>query len=122
MPILEVTIVLNEGELLATDLAAQIADAASVVFGSSPGGTWVRLATLDPQLYAEDSGGPPEGVAPVFVSVLKAEFQATEALQQEAKRLTAVVAAATSRPPQNVHIIYEPPAKGRISFGGRLRT
>jgi phenylpyruvate tautomerase PptA (4-oxalocrotonate tautomerase family) len=122
MPILEVTIVLKEGEVLSQGLSARIADAASAVFASSPGGTWVRLTTLDPRHYAENNGGPLHGIAPVFASVLKAEVQAPEALQDEVAKLTAAIAAATGRPADNVHIIYEPPAKGRISFGGQLRT
>lgn len=122
MPILEVTIVLKEGELLPPDLAARIAGEASSVFSASPGGTWVRLLTLDPARYAEDHGGPPEGIAPVFVSVLKAEVQPHQELGAEVERLTSAVAAATGRSAANIHVVYEAPARGRISFGGRLLT
>ena len=69
--------------------------------------------------YAED-GGVPEGVYPVFVSVLKARWPAPEARQGEVDRLTAAVAEASHRPAENVHLFYQPEGAGRVAFGGRL--
>lgn len=120
MPILELTVVLREDEILREGLAAAVADAASAVFGSAPGRTWVRLATLAPNAYAEDSDGPPDGVSPVFVSVLKSQIGSEEEIRQEAVILTEAIAAIIPRPVENVHLIYEAPANGRISFGGHL--
>ena len=120
MPIIQVTIVLKEGEQVPPGLASQIANAASTALGSAPGRTWVRLTTLSSDHYAEDSGGPPDGVFPVFVSVLKSDLQPPESLRHEAERLAGAVAAATGKPLTNVHIVYEAPAKGRIAFGGDL--
>jgi phenylpyruvate tautomerase PptA (4-oxalocrotonate tautomerase family) len=122
MPILELTVVLREDETLPEGLAAAIADAASTVFGSAPGRTWVRLVTLVPGGYAEDSGGPPDGVSPVFVTVLKAQVGDEEEIRREAASLTEVIAATLHRPVENLHLIYDAPANGRISFGGRLQT
>ena len=122
MPILEVEVVLRQNETLPAGVAAAIADAAAQVFGSSPGNTWVRLRTMSPRDYAEDGGGPPEGVFPVFVSVLKARIGNQEELQREAARLTEVIAGAVGRPAENVHLQYQPPGMGRVSFGGHLRT
>jgi phenylpyruvate tautomerase PptA (4-oxalocrotonate tautomerase family) len=122
MPILEVMIVLRDAEQIPPGLASRIADAASSALGSAPGLTWVRLTALSRDQYAEDSGGPPEGVSPVFVSVLKSQVEGPEDLRVEAQNLAMALAGATSRPPENVHIIYEAQANGRIAFGGRLQT
>lgn len=120
MPILEVQIVLRPGEELPPNLASAIADAAAPVFGAPPGNTWVLVKTLPASAYAEDSSSPVEGISPVFVSVLKARRGTTEKLREEALRLTQAIAAACHRPPENVHIPYEPEGVGRISFGGQL--
>ena len=72
-------------------------------------------------MYAEYGGGPPAGIAPVFVSVLKARLDDREALVQEARSLTEAIATGIGRSPENVHIIYEAPGLGRIAFGGWLR-
>lgn len=122
MPILEVTVVLRENEALPEGLAAAIADAASSVFGSAPGRTWVRLNTLAAADYAEDGGGPREGVSPVFVSIIKAEIGDKEQIRREAEDLTEAIAASFRRPAENVHLIYDAPGIGRVSFGGRLLT
>ena len=114
MPILDVDIV-GAADL---DLAQKIADAAGRVFHTPAGETWVRLRS--PEAYAENGGTLPEGVRPVFVSVLKTQPPAGEALVLEVQALTDAVAHACGRPPENVHVIYEPPALGRIAFGGRL--
>lgn len=122
MPILEVTVILREDETLPAGLAAAIADAASAVFDSAPGRTWVRLATLAQADYAEDGDGPPEGVSPVFVTILKAYVGNEQEIRREAATLTGVIADAVRRPVENVHLVYDAPGIGRISFGGRLLT
>jgi phenylpyruvate tautomerase PptA (4-oxalocrotonate tautomerase family) len=120
MPVLQITLVLKAGETLPADAAARIADAASAVFSTEAGRTWVRIDLLHTNMYAEDHGGPPPGVAPVFVSVLKAHLQGKRALAKEAKALGEGIAALLDRPAENVHILYEPPGTGRIAFGGNL--
>jgi len=120
MPILEVEVVLKDGEILDPRAAARIADAAASVFGASHGNTWVRLRTLLPSAYAEDAGGPPDGVFPVFVSVLKARRGSLGETACEAERLTRAIAPILKRPPENVHVLYEPDGAGRVSFGGSL--
>ena len=120
MPILDVEIVLRPGENLRDDLAAAIADAAAEVFSSAPGGTWVKVRPLMPNCYAEDGGGPPEGVQPVFVSVIKAVRPSPQMMPSEVSRLTAAIAHVCGRPEANVHVFYEPDAKGRVSFGGEV--
>lgn len=119
MPILEITIVLKRGEVLPVNTAAAVADAASKVFKTAPGHTWVRLTRLSPEDYAED-GGSQNSAAPVFVTVLKGQLGDTESLQREAARLASTVGRTLNRPAEHVHIIYEPEGLGRIAFGGEL--
>jgi phenylpyruvate tautomerase PptA (4-oxalocrotonate tautomerase family) len=119
MPILAVEIVLKPGEVLTTDIATRIADAAGKVLASRPRGTWVKVRALDSALYAENGGGSSLDVFPVFVSVLKSRIDADN-LKEEASRLAESIAGVCNRPKENVHIIYEPEARGRIAFGGIL--
>jgi len=120
MPILDVTVVLRDGEMLSEGIAAAIADAASAVFGAAPGRTWVRVTSIERAMYAEDGGGPPDGVAPVFASILKARLEDRRDLSLEAEALAVAIGAAVGRPPENVHVLYEPPGVGRIALGGQL--
>ena len=120
MPIVDVEIVLLPEESMRSGLAAEIADRCGEVFGSPPGSTWVKLRPIPCDHYAENGGGPQDGVYPVFVSVLKARLPAPEALRAEVSRLTAAIAEATGRPVENVHIVYLPAGAGRVAFGGEL--
>lgn len=121
MPILDVEVVGSIPDAVAEGLAERIADAAAEAVGSRPQGTWVKLRCLGEDAYAENGGGPPEGVEPVLVSVLQAEVAEGGELEEQALRLTRGIAEACDRPVENVHIIFEPPAAGRVSFGGKLR-
>ena len=120
MPILKIEVVSRPGEELANDLAERLADAAAAVMSDAIGRTWVRLRRLDAKSYSEDAGGPPEGVYPVFVSVLKADPLEQEELEAEAARLARAIAEQSGRPVENVHILYEPLGRGRVAFGGNL--
>ncbi|MBI5841620.1 MAG: hypothetical protein HZB19_16130 [Chloroflexi bacterium] len=119
MPILDVEIVLKPGETLAPDLAARIADAAGEVFASRPLGTWVKLRGIDSAHYAENGSGLSVDIFPVFVSVLKSRVDA-DGLREEADRLAESIAGVCNRPKENVHILYEAEARGRVAFGGKL--
>ncbi len=117
MPILAIEAV---GELERKSGAAQRAsDAAGEVFGVKPGRCWVKLSVLPSGQYAEN-GGVQEGVSPVFVSVILGEAPKGDARCSQCRNLAKALAAALDRPVENIHIIYEPDAKGRIAFGGRL--
>ena len=120
MPVLEVEIVLRPGEVLPSGLAGELADRAGQVFHAPLGTTWVRLRSLEPGSYAENGGGPPQGVSPVFVAVLKRTLPGMEQRRTEAAELAAAVAQACARPVENVHILYLPEGSGRIAFGGKL--
>ncbi len=122
MPILEVEIVGPLDDAIEDGLAARLADAAAAVLDPDrPQGTWVRLRRLDLDGYAENVGGPLAGTLPVFVSVLQAAPPGGDALGREARALTEAVAGACGRSAEHVHLLYEPPAAGRIAFGGELR-
>ena len=119
MPILTIEITGAAGAH-APDLAARIANVAGAVFGSAPGQTWVRLRWLGGGDYAENGGGPPPDVHPVFVSVIEAHPPEGGERERRAASLTIAITEACDRPADNVHVIYEPPGAGRVAFGGRL--
>ena len=120
MPILDLEIVVPDGEALDASLAASVADASGEVFGSLAGQTWVRVRAVPRESYAENGGGPPVGIHPVFVRVLLADPPQGEDLRSQVHRLTLAIAKVCQRPPENVHLFYEPAARGRVAFGGRL--
>ncbi len=120
MPILDVEIVVTAGCRSSQGMAAAIADAAAAVFRTPTGGTWVRLHELPRELYSESGGGPDDDVRPVFVRVLKSNLLQDAELQAEVSALTLAIARACNRPPESVHVIYDPPAVGRTAFGGKL--
>lgn len=116
MPIVEVEVVGDKK--LKDGLAREIADAAGVIFEGQAGGTWVRLRRLPEGQYAENGGGPPEGVWPVFVNVLKGGADGEDERREEAGKLAEAIGALCGRPVDNVHILYLPSGAGRIFFGG----
>ncbi len=117
MPIVDVEVVGGKGA--DAELAQRLADALGVVFGSRPRGTWVRVRYLEDAKYAENTGAQ-SGVAPIFVHVLQAEVPDNSALEVLARQLCTAVAEVCERPPEYVHLVFEPAAKGRIAFGGQL--
>jgi phenylpyruvate tautomerase PptA (4-oxalocrotonate tautomerase family) len=89
------------------------------VLGSPPRGTWVAIDLVPAARYAED-GGAEAGVAPVFVRVLMRDGPPREGLADQVAALTRAIATCCARPADQVHILYEPAAAGRLAFGGRL--
>jgi phenylpyruvate tautomerase PptA (4-oxalocrotonate tautomerase family) len=120
MPIVQVEIVVQPEAPIPTDLAARLADALGALWTSPPQGTWVKVTPLDARLYAENGGGPLPEVAPIFVTVLKAHLPSVEQLREETRAIAAIVAACSSRDQTHVHVLFQPPAAGRIAFGGEL--
>ncbi len=118
MPIIDIELVVREGEALSEGLASTLADALGEVFGSDPGRTWVRLRTLPESSYAENLSEAPR---PIFVTLLLAESPAGELLRLQLGQITAVVARTCRTAEENVHVLLEPRARGRIAFGGVLR-
>jgi phenylpyruvate tautomerase PptA (4-oxalocrotonate tautomerase family) len=100
--------------------ARELADRIGAILGSAPSGTWVRLRHLPRNAYAENGGEVPPDVRPTFVRVLLARLPERNVLRTYAASIASAVAAALGRPAENVHVLFEPPAAGRIAFGGRL--
>ena len=120
MPIIDVEIITAES--LDGGLAARIADMAAQIFGGPPASTWVCVRSLPQEQYAENGTASPEGWRSVFVTVRKAQRPTGSALETEVRVLTEGVSQICGRPVENVHILYEPDAQGRIAFGGNLKT
>jgi phenylpyruvate tautomerase PptA (4-oxalocrotonate tautomerase family) len=119
MPIVTVRIVGDLSKTVRRCLAQRLADAVGEALDSLPGQTWVVVQRASATEYAE-SGGAPAGLRPIFVTVMKRAMPQARKLRNEIAALTRAVAAATGRPEENIHVIYEPPARGRVAFGGRL--
>ena len=122
MPILEVEFIGAVSREIRSGLAQRIADAAAAAFDSAPQGTWVKLRFLDEKSYAENSAVRPSTAQPVFVSVTQSSLPAEPERSEQASVLSNAIADLSDRPVENVHILFEPPAAGRIFFGGRLRS
>jgi phenylpyruvate tautomerase PptA (4-oxalocrotonate tautomerase family) len=120
MPIIDVEIVASDSVPdMPANLTQSLAEATAQVFGAQPGTVWVKLRVIPSNGYAEN-GGLPEGMYPVFVTVLKSRVPEGSALEDEIIRLTNVVAKVLGRPESNVHIFYQPDGAGRVAFGGNV--
>jgi len=119
MPIVEIEIVLKPNEIIQREIVEELADQLGDIFGLPKGTTWVKVRGLAHDLYAEN-GGTPEGVFPVFVSVLKSILPVTGELQIEVESITGAVAQICGRSSKNIHLIYLPDGRGRVAFGGKL--
>ena len=97
-----------------------MADEAGHLYPSGPGDPWVVVREITAGGYAANDS--PEGVYfPAFVHVVRMQLPDTLVLIAEAARLAEMAGRALNRPPDNVHIIFEPSGGGRVAFGGRLR-
>ena len=115
----DIEIVLRENESLRSELASELADELADIFHSPSRGTWVKVRGLPANQYAEN-GGTPTGVYPVFVAILKSTFPLPGEMPKEVERITGAVAQICNRSSENVHVIYEPEARGRLAFGGKI--
>lgn len=115
MPILDIELV---GSLPGPSgpLVGLLAEHCGQVLQSRPGGTWVRLRELACDHYAEN--GPPQ--TPVFVQVWLADWPDQEVLARQARELAIAIATLLERESGQVHVLFEPAARGRIAFGGEL--
>jgi phenylpyruvate tautomerase PptA (4-oxalocrotonate tautomerase family) len=99
-------------------LARRLADELGALMDSAPGHTWVRIVPCDAAHYAENEiEGAPRSV---FVRVILRALPEEDALAERARAITRVVAAASERAEEDVHVYFDPPAAGRIAFGGEL--
>ena len=119
MPIVTIELVRQPQEKFGGELVSGLASGLGKVFGSSAGGTWVKVYQLTSESYAEN-GGSAADTFPVIVHVLKSSLPTSDHMQKEVEEITSVVARLTNRRQDLVHIIYEPPGKGRVAFGGSI--
>ncbi len=122
MPIVDVELVGPVPAEVGSGLARRIADGMGDTLDSRPQGTWVRLRFLAEQNHAENLDGGPEGIEPVFVSILQAELPPEQQLAELAGQLATAIGLACSCPVANVHVLFEPAAVGHLAFGGKLLT
>ncbi len=119
MPILEIEIVAEPKEQRL--LASELADAAGAILSPARrGATWVRLRWLRKTEYAESGWSYEQTPCPVFVHVLVASWPEEAERAAISEQLCEALAPLCERAPSLVHILWEPPAGGRIAFGGRL--
>jgi phenylpyruvate tautomerase PptA (4-oxalocrotonate tautomerase family) len=119
MPIFEIEIVTRRGETLRDALAADLADGLGAVLDAAPGSVWVRLAAVDALRYAENGMGA-EHPFPVFVKLTASAPPEGAHLENRVAQITQVVSRLAGRPADNVHVLVDAAAKGRIAFGGKL--
>jgi phenylpyruvate tautomerase PptA (4-oxalocrotonate tautomerase family) len=120
MPIVDVEVVCQPGEQERLPSAGGLASALGRIFGSPPGGTWVRVRALDASCYAENDSPVSARELPVFVTVLQAVPPTGAKLEAEVAAVTQAVAAGVAREAARVHVGYAPAGAGRQAFGGRL--
>ena len=120
MPIVDVQVVVNEGESPLSGAAQSLAEALAVVFRAKPGLVWVRVHSLSSAFYAENGVVVGAADLPVFVDVLHARPPRGEALAGEVAAISAAVGGVLDRDGQRVHVRYAPAGAGRIAFGGIL--
>ena len=117
MPIVDVEIVPLPEESMRLGLAAEIADRCGHVAGSPPGSTWIKLHAIPCIHYADNGGGPPEGV---FPSSCRFSRPGCPHRTCCAPKSTAHHSRCRGdRPPSgDLHIVYLPAGAGRVAFGG----
>ena len=118
MPIVTIQCVGNADGEWDENTTQGLADELGRLFGSEPGGTWLRLTHLPRTQYAENETMVPPNVQPTFVEVMQGTLPAD--LAQQAEQVAAIVARQLGRSQANVHVFYMPPAGGRVAFGGQL--
>jgi phenylpyruvate tautomerase PptA (4-oxalocrotonate tautomerase family) len=112
MPIIRVTVIGDHA--LGQNAAKRLAEGAGRILHSAPGSVWVRIEQVLEDHYAENA---PEWPRPLFLHLLLREGMVSiqpgqvEALCDLAHTIFHV-------PAQQIHLIVEPPAAGRMYFGG----
>lgn len=110
----------EEDALPTQDQLQSLADALGALFGSQPSGTWVRARQQQRAYYAENMIEITRDMRPVIVEILKSDLGSEEARAIEAAAVCALVAQTLGRRTENVHVIYQPAARSRVAFGGKL--
>ena len=117
MPIIDIELVTTTAASPDAAVTCALANELGDAFEAAPGKVWVRVRTLSSANYAENRVNAPE---PVFVTVLASAPPEGEVLRRRVAAITEIVARFTHRERGHVHVLFEPAARGRIAFGGRL--
>ena len=119
MPILDIEIVARGAQKIPAELAQSIATELGTVLRVRSGGLWVRVHLRPAERYAENTQAG-EAPAPVFATWIENDRPVGVALTTRIEAITKTVARLTGRPAENVHVLFEAAARGRIAFGGEL--
>ncbi len=119
MPIIDIEFVQERPGPMEPTLARKLGDALGEVFGAAKGKVWLRLRELPYGAYAENGVAKPP--KPVFVTVLASEPPEGAELKEHIEAITEVVAKHSHRAKEHVHVYFEPAARGRIAFGGKIK-
>jgi phenylpyruvate tautomerase PptA (4-oxalocrotonate tautomerase family) len=117
MPIIDIELVSGTQAPAAPGVTQVLADALGDAFEVEAGKVWVRMRALPAANYAENRANAPE---PAFVTIIASAPPTGEVLRRRVAQITEIVARHIHRPPELVHVLFEPPARGRIAFGGHL--
>ena len=119
MPIVDIELVTGDPEAGRSQLQTLV-DELGNLFGSEPGGTWVKVRSMNPAAYAENEVSEETRHLPTFVNVLRHQLPDVDERRREMASIAEIVARTLLRRRENVHVLYAPPAEGRIGFGGEL--
>lgn len=119
MPILDFEIVGTQIEI--SNLSLILANTAGRILNSKPGNTWVKLHYLTTEQYSENDDSK-QRVLPIFISILLSQNPGEEARSKIASEMAEAASNIFNRSKENIHVIFQPDAIGRIAFGGKLIT
>ncbi len=122
MPIVHLEIITETKESVPVPEVLQaLADQLGELLGSPAGGTWVKAVAIPRDAYAENGGELPGDVRPVFAYITRHGLPEASRLAEEAREVAELLSRVLERPADNMHVIYEPPGRGRVAFGGQFR-
>jgi len=110
----------DEDALPTPDQLQTLADSLGTLFGSAPSGTWVKARQQQRAYYAENMIEISRDMRPVVVEIIKSDLESGKELAIEAAAVCALVAQTLERKTEHVHVVYQPAARGRVAFGGKL--
>ena len=113
MPTVDIEVVTHTSETAVSKEQLQsLVDELGDLFGSEPGGTWVRLRSLDRRDYAENRTPIDGSVRPTFVSVLRDEWPDAVELRREMAGIAEVVARSSTGPGETYTCCIPPAPRG----------
>ncbi len=101
-------------------VAPDLANDLGALMRAEPGHVWVRLSACHPEDYGENAVAASDVPRWVHVRVILRAVPPEPELAELASQITRIVAQRLEREPDNVHVLFEPPAAGRIAFSGEL--